>query len=469
MIPPPPSKQSATEGTSLPAASGDNIEVSISAGSAAVEIASGTSSPFKERRRSFDWTTSNSMRNGVLSIIDQTIISATSFLTTIMIGRACGAEELGIYSLAFTIVVLAANLQTAVFTTPYTIFSTRLSHQERRIYAGNVLMHCLFLMALAAILLVVVGYFLPSQSLLRPIILVLAAVTPQLLLREFVRRISFAHLQISSVLLLDVAIAVIQISGLGLLFINGWLSAFNVYLVMGLACTIAGGVALLRMRGIFSFAFDRVIPELKRSWQLGRWIAASKLTVMVQSYAAHWLLAVLASTALTGIYSASMVVLLAANPFVIGIGNILEPRAAQAMSQGGVRHMNQVVWNATLLLGLVMGLYCVLVIISGGSIVAWLYKGSEYANQGPTVAVLALAALVSAWETGAVHGLRILERPDLSFRAGFLSLGITLVLGFLLIRPLGTLGAACSILAGDTAAAIIRWVAYTRLSKRLMD
>ncbi len=408
------------------------------------------------------------VRNVVLSMFDQTIVSGTSFLTTIMIGRVCGAEELGIYSLAFTFVVLATNLQTAVFTTPYTIYATRLPRSERREYAGTVLMHCVILMAAATTLLVLAGFgwmLLGTKSPLSPVIWMLAAAMPLLLLREFVRRFAFAHLQILSVLALDVALAVIQIGGLMILLLNGWLSAFSVYLVMGMACAIAGGVTLLLMKADFSVGLARVIPELKRSWLLGRWIVASRVTALFQTYAVYWLLALLVSTAQTGIYSASMVVLLAANPFVIGIGNILEPRAAQAMAEGGVRELSRVVWKATLLLGGVMGLYCVLVVFAGGSIVAWLYQGSEYANQGPTVAVLALAALVNAWETGAVHGLRVLERPDLSFRGGFLSLGITLVVGILLVRPLGTLGAACAILAGDAAAATVRWIAYSRLSK----
>src|SRR5207249_4408654 len=33
-----------------------------------------------------------------LALLDQAVVSGSSFLTTILIGRWCGAEELGIYS-----------------------------------------------------------------------------------------------------------------------------------------------------------------------------------------------------------------------------------------------------------------------------------------------------------------------------------------------------------------------------------
>lgn len=49
-------------------------------------------------------------RNLFLSLLDQAVVSGTSFITTLLIGRICGAEELGIYSLAFTLIVLGTNL-----------------------------------------------------------------------------------------------------------------------------------------------------------------------------------------------------------------------------------------------------------------------------------------------------------------------------------------------------------------------
>src|SRR2546429_36531 len=43
--------------------------------------------------------------NNALALIDQAVVSGTSFLTTILIGRWCGASELGIYALGFSLLV----------------------------------------------------------------------------------------------------------------------------------------------------------------------------------------------------------------------------------------------------------------------------------------------------------------------------------------------------------------------------
>lgn len=403
-----------------------------------------------------------------LSLVDQAIVSATSFLTTLVIGRICGAEELGIYSLAFTLVVLISNLQTAVFSTPYTIYGSRLSGRIRDQYAGSVLMHCVMLMVASSVCLALVA---AGLSVLQPenqhpeLIWILAGALPLLLLREFVRRFAFAHLRIVLVLGLDSLAATIQLLGLWLLVQYDQLTTINVYLIMGAACAIAGGGALVLLKDGFSIQWKNVFPELRKSWLLGRWLAASRLTAMIQVYAVHWILAAVSGASATGVYAACMTLLLAANPFVIGIGNLLEPRAARAMAERGVPHLRRVVWKATQLLGSVMAVYCLFLIFFGGWLVSLLYTGSQFENQGPTVAILALAALVNAWETGATYGLRVLERPDLSFRASLLSLCITLTLAIFLVQPYGTVGGASAVLAGDSAAAALRWFAFSRLSK----
>ena len=162
-------------------------------------------------------------RNLFLSLLDQAVVSGTSFITTLLIGRICGAEELGIYSLAFTLIVLGTNLQTAVFSMPYTIYGNQLSGNARYEYAGSVLMHCLILMAVSSISLALAAIGL---TVLRPegqhslVIWILVGAMPLLLLREFVRRFAFAHLRIRVVLALDSIAAAIQLAGLWLLVKN---------------------------------------------------------------------------------------------------------------------------------------------------------------------------------------------------------------------------------------------------------
>jgi O-antigen/teichoic acid export membrane protein len=404
----------------------------------------------------------------VLSLLDQSIVSGTSFLTTIIIGRFCGADELGKYALAMTIVVLASNLQTAVFTSPYTIYSTRLTDCERREYAWAVLVHCIGHMFIWSSLLLVFGIvsiWLPENFRSIPVVGVLVVGMPFFLLREALRRFAFAHLQVMSVLVLDFVISVAQLSGMIALMSYKRLSAANVLLLIGFVCMMTGCLMLASFRINFAVNFRNVVPELIRSWRLGRWLAAVRLTAMLQTYSVQWLLVFIVSTSASGVFSASTIVVLLANPFVIGISNLLETRASHAFSTGGIRELDSVLWQSTKLLGTCMTLFCLFATLFGGMIVETTFQGIEYAHQGTTVTVLAIAAMINAWETGAIFGLRILERPDLSFRASILSLCSTVAIGFALIPCLGTVGGALAILTGDSAAASMRWYCYTTLKR----
>src|SRR5947209_1727352 len=58
---------------------------------------------------------------GALAMLDQAAVSGTSFLTTVLIGRWCGAGELGAYSLGFSLLVAWAGAQESLIALPYTL------------------------------------------------------------------------------------------------------------------------------------------------------------------------------------------------------------------------------------------------------------------------------------------------------------------------------------------------------------
>ncbi len=130
----------------------------------------------------------------LVALIDQGLVSGTRFLATIIIARYCGPGELGIYSLAFSLLVLGCCFQEAIVTTPYAVFGQRLRRRSRTTYAGAIArMHFIAASASALFLLVlaVIAYLLRVQT-LPTIALVLAVTLPCSLAIEFVRRFALA-------------------------------------------------------------------------------------------------------------------------------------------------------------------------------------------------------------------------------------------------------------------------------------
>ncbi len=413
---------------------------------------------------------SRTARSGFLSLADQAVVSGVNFLTTVLIGRACGPDELGIYSLGFSIVILISGVQLSLVSVPYTIYGSRMSERDRALYAGSVLGHSVALAVLSIICLSLSAAVLSlgiGPPGLASVLWVLAGMTPFLLLREFMRRFAFAHMRMATALVLDVVIAAMQIGGLAFLVATGNLSAATGYVVAGTACAAAGLLTLAALRGNFAVRVDRIGPSLRRNWSLGRWIFASQMAAVPYGYSLYWLLALVLGAQSTGVFAACMTIVMLAKPFVMGVGNLLEPLAANAFTEAGPDHLRRVVWTTTVLLGSAIGLFCLLVIVFGEQLLVLLYEGSQYADRGAVLATLALTELATALSIGAEHGLRVIERPEMNFWSTILAAVITLTIAAALIQYWGILGAAISMLIGTVAGSIAHCTAFFWLVDQL--
>ena len=181
-------------------------------------------------------------QGGLLSMFDQAVVSGANFLTTLILARTCSQDELGVYALAWTIVVFLAAIQGNLITVPYTVYCHRGDGQGLAEYAGSTLAHQL-LTSLAAVacflgldVLLSLGYGPVS---LRPAAWVLLCVIPFILLRDYARRFTFAHLALVTATAIDVVVAVLQLGALLALRQLGWLSAAAAYGAMGAACAVA--------------------------------------------------------------------------------------------------------------------------------------------------------------------------------------------------------------------------------------
>ncbi len=398
-----------------------------------------------------------------LALADQIVVSGTSFLTTILIGRWCGAGELGAYALGSSLLVTWACVQESLIAQPYTIHRHQLPEGTQAEYAGSVLAHQGLLSALALVVQGLVAGILCWRGAgpeLAAVAWVLAGVMPFVLLREFGRRFAFAHLRMAQALALDLAVAIMQLAGLAWLAWDGALSATTAYVPIGAACALTGGVWLHLARKNFAVRPVRVWQTLRQSWSLGKWLFAWQATLSLQAYFIHWLLAWLVGTTATGVYAACMTVPLFANPLILGIANALTPRAARAFHKGGVAELRRVVFQTTLLLGLAMALFCVIVLLSSDFLMHLLYRGPQYEGHGLTVTVLAMAMLASALGMPASNGLMAAERPDVVFKVALVALAVLVSLVPPLVVWWGLSGAAYGFLAGSSASAVGRWVAF---------
>ncbi len=401
----------------------------------------------------------------ILTLADQAIVSAAGFLAGVIIGRACGKEEFGLYILGMTIVSLMIEVQNVVIWSPYTVFSPRLSGSAHALYTGSTFMHQWALSALGVLILAGSGVYL-SRGLgprgLETVIWVLVIGGSFFLFREYARRVCFAGLWMKAVLLLDFEVAAIQSIVLILLAYQWKLSASRALGVMGLACGLAGLSWLIWNRRAFKFSFTQAASDLRCNWSFGKWVLGGSLAFFISCEIYPWFLSTFHGTAAVGVLAACQGVVALTGPFLQGCINFLPAKAAQALAHGGLGELRALVVKSTVVIAAVISLICAVLIGFGSQLVEFIY-GPQYAGNSLVISLLALNILVYALSLGMEFGLWTLGRADLNLKVNLLRLGVTFTMGLWLVQALGPLGVAWGLLLGSLVASAVQYLVFVKL------
>ena len=240
---------------------------------------------------------------GVLSVADQAIVSGTSFMTAAVIARACTTEQLGLYYLTMSLVLILTGIQEQVITAPYTIYRARHQGTELAEYTGSVWLHQLFFTGVSCVLLLVAIPTLSAVGAANFVagLWVLLLVGPLLLVREAVRRYAFAHFQFATAMALDATIATVQLTSILILARLKLLSIGAIFGVIAVACAIACcGWILIKLPDV-RVNRARILRDWRENWSFAQWALPSFLVGNTTPLLMAWIVTLIDGTAATGL------------------------------------------------------------------------------------------------------------------------------------------------------------------------
>ena len=402
---------------------------------------------------------------GFISLIDQGIINATNFFTGVIISRACTKEEFGIYTLGFSIIAFLIGLQTSIISTPYIIYSPKITGEHHIRYTGSTIIHQLAF-SLVAVIFLTIGGILLSQNIgassLKSAIWALTAVVTFMLFREFIRRVCFALLKIRIALVVDIGVAIIQVSGLLVLAQFDLLGASHAFEIMGLACIVVTFFWLVTFRKNFSLNLTDAIEDFHRNFAVSKWIFLSGLLWFASTQIYPWLLTIFHGPESAAVFGVCVAAVALARPIVHGLNNFIEPKLAHIYAQNGCLKLRQFAIKASIVLIGLISLFCVTTALLGNKFIILVY-GNKYAGNGAMVFLLALNMLVIASNFPFSRSLFTIERADVEFKSNLLTLGLTISLGLWLVKVLGPPGAAISLMVSNIAGSGFRYIAFEYL------
>ncbi len=405
---------------------------------------------------------------GLLSIFDQAIVSGTGFATAVIIGRMTSPDQLGLYYMTLSIVLLAVGIQDQVVAAPYLVYAKRRQGRELAQYSGSMWCHHLILTVVSVVGLSVAIAILwaTGTATITPGLWALLGAGPLLLLREDIRRFSFANLNVRSAVGVDATVCVAQLGGLLLLGYFGRLSLFAIFGVMGASCALACVGWLLFDRPTVRFAWQRFWPDWRHNWEFAKWALRGHLVGSTTPYVMIWIVSFAMGPVAAGVLGACATLIGITRVLQAGVTNILTTQSAHAFATGGSADLRRVLIRAAAFLGLAIGVVCLLVLASGDALAVLVY-GAFYQGCGAILFTLALSALVTSLGIVAGNGLWAIDRPRSNFVADVCCMVVTLVAAVFLVFSWGVLGAALAILAGSVVATIVRVITLTRAIKSL--
>jgi O-antigen/teichoic acid export membrane protein len=399
-----------------------------------------------------------------LALADQAVVSGTSLLSTVLVGRFTVPSQLGIYAIGISILGSVLAVQDALILLPYTIRRHHPTSSPEG-HAGISLLHSIWLAAAATAVMVVAAAVMIAfwaEAQLAWLVFTLVLTVPFAMQREFGRTYAFARLDMGNAFVLDASVAGLQLAVLGWLGWSGRMSAVGACAALGFGCALPSLVWLYRARSCFSIRTVKVRQATAESWRLGKWLCAGQVTVSVQGYVSYWVLPLLIGMAETGVFAACNSMASLANPLLSAFRNMLTPRAVLAFKEGGGSRLRRQAGHDALLLVGAMTPFCLAIFIGGDALLHVVYQGPEYSGQSHIVTVLALAVMASAAGSPASNAMASMERPQAIVLATSVGAVVTVAAVWILSIEWGLLGTAYGMLAGSIAGAAARWVAFQK-------
>jgi O-antigen/teichoic acid export membrane protein len=390
---------------------------------------------------------------------DQAVVSLANFLSTVIVGRVCGQEEMGIYGLAVSIFWLAAAIPNALVWTPYTSRAAGLTPRRRAIFAGSVTSHALAVAAVFSVVLLSLS-LLPLAGAIdsdwfAAMCIALVPFTIMMMLREHIRRINLADLASRELLAIDLPIALLQMGLLLLLAKLGKLSAATALVAVAIASCVAI-VWLVLNRDRFTFRRRHAAIHWSHNQQFGRWLLFVSLAWLLGDSSYRWLVGSIHGLAALGQFSAAQSMVLALNPLLLTVNNLAQALSASALARGGIVELRRAAVRGTLLLFVVAGVGFACLAVIGGTLVELVF-GSQFTGLGGAVAAISLGMFANCLQFPVDAAMVALRRGRAMTITALVKLALAIGAGAPLIAWFGLEGVGYAMAVSCLTGAALQW------------
>jgi len=407
-------------------------------------------------------------RHASWALVDEALVSSTTFLTGILLVRNVGMEGFGRYSLIWMAVLFSSALHVSLILGPMLTIGPKQDSREVAPYYGAVLVHHLsFSVVLSGILLPgawLLGRAFPGWG-IEGLALPLALAAAMYLSHDFFRRYCYARGRVVTALMIDLVRCTTQLGALFLVFREATPGIQPILWVI--CCSSAAGVAL----GVIvverpTFDQTSLLRVTRRHWRIAKWLSASVLLRWNTSN-----LFILAAGAILGPVSvgaikAAQTIMGICNVLFRAFENVVLPEAARRFKQYGVHVLKAYIGRVTLFGGLLTGS---IALVAASFAPNWLRLayGTEWVVYAPLLRWSALTYCVLFFACPLGAALHALERTRGLFIANVWATTFAMITVYPIIAWWGVTGVMFGLLCIHVIIQVVLLVSYLNTSREI--
>lgn len=409
-----------------------------------------------------------------MALIDQGIISGTSFITSLVVGRLVGKEGLGVLFITLGIFTFLQLVTDQLVHVPFLVRSPHFEASRIKKLIGSSLVHAGVITVIGVAILMVCALISYEQTTSPPTLPLafglLALLLPGMMLREFMHSMLHNQLRQAEAVRLDLAVATLQIGLLVLLIGVGQLTIAHTLLVLGGSAAVMALWRLPKFLGEVEIAFPLPAQDFTRNWEVGKWTLGSYLIGSSAPTVLPWFLAYFHGAESTGLLAACLTLFGIAQTFLRGVGKYMAPQMAVAFAKGGRESLVESIKHFTVFVTATITLIAITLAV-GGEYLIQVAFGKDYSGVAPIMWLLAIGCWMQTFDVVAGNSLLAITRSDRNFHADCARFAATLVFAAWCIPQWGAWGVALSLVVGMLSGLLFRgwmlWIAIRDLPGRM--
>jgi len=403
-------------------------------------------------QKALPWAT-----KGGLAILDQALISGSNFLIGIFLARWLRPAAYGAYALGFSVFLLLTFLYQSLLLEPMAVFSGAAYRKSLRGYLTALLWIHLSLTAVGTVVLgtaTLVSFKWGAVSDLPGALLGVTLASPCILLFWLARRAYYMKLEPGQAAVGASIYCVSVVSGLFVVYHEGWLSPFSAFALMAIGALITAAYLLFHIRGSLSTEQGPNLSETwHRHWDYGRWALATAAMTWIPYYMYYPLLTAFRGLVEAGQLRALMNLALPLEQTFTALACLFLPYAARVHGETGPASVGFLTRRIALLYIGGAAVYWTILIPMKGPMFHLLY-GGKYMEVTFLLPYVAVETVLWSAAFGPTIVLRAMESPSSVFYARCAASVLSLLVGIPLTFSYGLWGCVLGIVLANAAALV---------------